>query len=336
MFFNLHLNILPGKQNANGGTLASADPFGNKKNTTYMEVQKLAFVLLLSILSTFSFGQKNVISLLNDRFYCTFPDSAKNTARETNIMSADPNINNETRVIYDIGDKRIVFFAVELYIKSVDDLERELKKESSKNYPLAVKTIYDKDSVKCIRLTPSKFDEKKNAIFVNSIIIVNADNSLSKMSVYLNPKAYSDKRTFDKITEEVFASFKKGRKRLNLNEHTESFKILDTKTEMPIKLPNNYIVTIDKKYGFEVYKVKKVVTYGDTTQGDLIIYFGFYPSFVNKELQLENYKKPDTDGEFMFQKMKWMNFQDVKRNLFLREQLFVDDDIQQNTKIHIA
>jgi hypothetical protein len=38
----------------------------------------------------------------------------------------------------------------------------------------------------------------------------------------------------------------------------------------------------------------------------------------------------------MFQKIKWMNFKDDKRSLVLREQLFIDDDIRKNARIHIA
>lgn len=301
-----------------------------------MRQQKSLLLILLSIIGHISNGQKNEISLLNNRFFCTFPDSAKNIARPTDIMSADPNINNETRVMYDIGDKRIVFFVQELYMKSVNDLEEHLKEESTKEYPQAVKIIYNKDSILCITMTPSTFDDKRNAILINSLIVKNADNSLSKLSVYLNPKAFADKKTFDKITEQVFSSFRKGNRRLNLAARTETYNVLDTKTKMQVALPEDYIITIDKKYDFEVYKVRKVLPYGDTSHADLSIYYGFHPSSFNRAFQLENFKQADTNGEFMLQKMTWLNFKDDSRKLIVREQMFTDDDIQKNAQIHIG
>lgn len=282
------------------------------------------------------FAQKNELSLLNGRFSFIFPDSAKNSPRAGNIMSADPNVNDETRIIYDIGDERIVFFAEELYLKSGDSLEERISSETSASYPLVTSKLYDQDSVLCLSRLPSVFDSTKNTILINFLIIKNADNTLSRISVYLNKKAFADKKTFDNIVNQTFATFKKGPKRLLLNERNEHFNILDTKNTVEIKLAKNYIVTRDKKYDFEVLKVRKIVNYGDAENADLIMYFGFHPTFFYNELSLEKNKTPDTDGEFMFQKIKWMNFEDKEKALIVREQMFIDDDIQKDAKIHIA
>jgi hypothetical protein len=275
--------------------------------------------------------------MLNGRFSFTFPDSAKNQARGVDIMSADPNENNETRVIYDIGSKRIVFFAEELLMNSVDDLETKLKKEATKDFPLTVQKKDNLDSTICYRITPQKFNDKAQAILINSLIIKNSDNTLSKLSAYINPEAFKDKATFDKFSEQVFTSFKKGKRRLNLSARTETFKILGTKNTFTILIClKNYIVSVDKKYDFEVYNIKEVSAYGDKEFSDLIIYFGFHPAPMYKEMQLENFKTKDSEGEYMLQKLTWSNYQDKKRNLFLREQIFVDDDIQKNAQNHIA
>lgn len=301
-----------------------------------MILKQKSITVLFFLLASIAFGQKNEISLLNNRFYFTFPDSAKDIARPTDIMSAERNANDETRVIFDIGDKRIVFFAHELYLKSVDDLENKLKLESSKEYPFTVASIYNKDSVRCFKITPLKFDDTKNAILANSILIKNADNTLSRFDVYLNPKAFADRKTFDKITEDVFASFRKGNRRLNLNSRSESFSILGTKNVLQLKLPKDYIVTVDNGHDFEVYRVKKITSYIDTVHAAISIYFGFHPSFFNTQFEIQDANLPGTDGEFMLQKMQWLNFRDDQRGFFLREQLFTEDDIEKNAKVHVG
>ena len=299
-------------------------------------IKRIFFIATTVFFTLTSNGQKNVMSMLNDRFSFVFPDSAKNQARGVNIMSADPNQNNETRVVYDIGSKRLVFFAEDLLVKSVENLETKLKNEVTNDFPLSVQKKDNLDSSICYRITPQKFNDKEQAILINALIIKNPDNTLSKFSAYINPEAFKDKTSFDKIVEQVFSSFKKGNRRLNLSARTEAFNILGTKTIYNIKLPENYIVSVDKKYDFEVYKIKQVANYGDTEFGDLIIYFGFHPSPMYKEMELEKFKTKDTEGEYMFQKLTWSNYQDKKRNLFLREQIFTDDDIQKNAQNHIA
>ncbi len=299
-----------------------------KKTTTFI-------ALLLCL--THCLAQKNELSLLNDRFYLTFPDSAKNTPRNGDIMSADPNKNSETRIIYDSGDKRIVFFAEDLNLKSVPDLQEKLKKEVTSEYAFSVETIFDKDSVKCILVTPAAFDNNSQAILVNYLVITNPDNTMSRVSVYLNPAAYNERPFFDSLITRTIKTFRKGKRRLNLSARTESFPVLGTATKMELKVPANYVFTIDKKYDFEVYKLTRVTNYGDyNDMSELILYFGFHPSMLNIEMAMDKYKVSDSDGEFMIQKMKWQNFEDTLGGLILREQVFVDDDIQKDAKIHIA
>ena len=300
-----------------------------KRRTIFLSLSFLHFTAIC-------IGQKNVISLLNDRFSFTFPDSAKNTARAKDIMSADRNEDKETRVVYDINDKRIVFFAEEMYLKSISDLEASLRKESTAEYPLTVKQLFNKDSVFGITLTPSVFDSTKQAILTSILVIKNADNTLSRMSVYLNAKAYANKKTFDAIVDGVYASFKKGTRRLSLDARTEKFKALNTTTTLSVKLPKDYIVTKDRGVDFEVYNVRKVPAYGAEDRGGIIVYFGFYPSPFSTEYQLVNFKTAETNGEFRQEKIKWLNYEDTSRKLILREQLFPDDKIQQGAKIHIA
>ena len=301
-----------------------------------MFCKKVIVIIGILFCTYHALPQKNEISILNDRFYFTFPDSAKNIARATDIMSAGPNANKETRVIYDIGDKRIVFFAQELFLKSVNDLEKTLKNESSTEYPFAVKTIYNKDSVQCVKITPGKFDEKAAAILASTLIIKNADNTLSRFDTYFNPKAFADRATFDKINEQVLSSFRKGGRRINLNPRIDSFFVLGSKNVMRINFPKDYLITVDDAVDFETYDIKKIVAYGDTLDASITVYFGFHPSLFSTGLELAEFRTADTDGEFMRQKIQWLNFRDDRRKLILREQIFTDDDIQENAKIHIA
>ena len=69
------------------------------------------------------------ISILNDKVFFLFPHHSVNIARPTDIMSADPNQNLETRIVTDFGNMRLVFFARELFAFADKDLLGTLKKE---------------------------------------------------------------------------------------------------------------------------------------------------------------------------------------------------------------
>lgn len=86
---------------------------------------KMFITVLCILLSVIVSGQNiynselnNKQSILNDRIFFHFPAGAKNVARQVDIMSADRNINQETRIMMDIGSQRLVFFARELYVSS--------------------------------------------------------------------------------------------------------------------------------------------------------------------------------------------------------------------------
>lgn len=300
-----------------------------------MKTKLLTLAIIILFMSS-TYGQKNEISMLNDRFSCNFPDSAKIEERGTDILSDDDNTNVETKVFYKIGTKKIVFLAQDLLLKSIKDLENKLKLESSLKNPFLIKKKDNLDSTICYELTPQKFNKSDDAILIKSIIIQNSDNTLSKLSAFLNPSAFKDKATFDKIVEKTFTSFKKGNRKLNLSARTETFKILETKTTYNIQLPENYIIKIEKKHDFDVLKIMQIYPYGENDFAELFIYFGFDPPLLYKELKLENFRTEDTNGQYILQNLTWTNYKDTKRNLYLREQIFEDNDIQKNAQTLIA
>lgn len=299
-------------------------------------MNKLIPCILFCFAAQTALAQKNEISLLNGRFSFVFPDSAINLARSTDIMSADPDGNKETRVVYDIGDQRMVFFAEELDVLSRENPEPKLRELMKGDSAPAIRTVFNKDSVVVVSLIPAKFDKNKKAILIETLIVKNPDNQLSRVNVYLNPKAFEHRANFDAIVQQVLGSFKKGARRINIHARTESFPVFGTKSVMQLALPENYTVSKNGKYDFEVYTIQKATEFGDDTNGTLVIYFGFHPSLFSDEYKLTDSRTADSEGEFMRQKFKWMNFNDDTRHLIVREQTFTDDDIQKDTQEHIA
>jgi hypothetical protein len=275
----------------------------------------------------------NKLSILNDRAFFTFPTEAKNSARGTDIMSADPNQNQETRIVLDIGKMRLVFFAQELYSLGDKDLFSQV---SSTSRDLTHKVLLDKDQLLSILSTPLTFDSTQEAILVNRLLVKTPDNTVFSIGAYINPAGLKMKHEFIGLTERVFRTLSNGT-RVNTREaHSESLNIFGTKKNFTFYLPENYCVTVDQKYDFQVFKFHKYQSYTDTNWVSLIIYVGGHPSFFYREYGFDKTEASEVNGKFLNENIKWMSFKNTSKGLVLMEQQIPSGNIDKGLIVHIA
>jgi hypothetical protein len=277
----------------------------------------------------------NKQSVLNDRAFFFFPTEAKNEARATDIMSADHNINQETRIVFDNGDMRLVFFAQELFALADNDLFQTVSKQDETNQS-KTKILTDKDNLLSILSTPTKFDSTKNAILVNSLVVKTQDNTLFRISAYINPSAYKMKDQYQKLTENVFSTLTKGTRKNNRSARQEKLEIFGTKKSLTINLPADYCVTIDQKYDFQVFKLHRYQTLTDTTWVQVIIYNGHHPSMVYRDYGLSENDGQKTKGKFLNKNIDWLFFDINERGFYDKEQKVACDNIEKGLVFHIA
>ena len=277
----------------------------------------------------------NKQSILNDKAFFYFPTEAKNEKRGVDIMSADPNENEETRIVFDNGDMRLVFFAQELFILADNDLFQTISKQNEKAQ-LKTKILADKDSLLSILSTPTKFDSTKNAILINSLIIKTQDNTLFKISAYINPSSFKLKDQYQKLTEDVFNTLTKGTRKSNLFARKEKFDIFGTKKSLTFNLPQNYCVTVDQQYDFQVFKFHRYQTITDTTWVQLIIYNGNHPSMVYSDYGFSEKDSQKTKGKFLDKNIDWLFFDIDQQGFYDKEQKVTCNNIEKGLIFHIA
>jgi hypothetical protein len=298
-------------------------------------MKKNLALLLVCLVFIAAKAQKNEQSILNGRFYITFPDGAKNVAMRGDIMGPDPNENNQTRIMYDEGNKRLVFFARDLKVKTVNNLAEVVNKQSNPGYPFTVQEMPGHGASKPVLITPQKFDTTKNAILVKTMIVENADGTLCNIGAYLNPAAFADKVHFMQIVQDAFSSVRHGERLLSIKARVDTAKIRGSNATLQITLPDGYVLTNDNGDDFEVFRIEKLGEYGSNDNTDMLVYFGYYPSMLAHEYQLEDNKTADTKGDFMFRTAVWNNY--AKPGIiYLREQVFDDNHVAPNMKIHIG
>lgn len=304
--------------------------------------QFLTILLTLVVTITTLKGQSleninldNKLSILNDKAFFLFPTEAKNEKQAVDIMSADPNENEETRIVFDNGDMRLVFFAQELFALADNDLLLSVSEQNAQAQ-LQTKILFDKDSLLSILSTPTKFDSTKNAILVNSLVVKTPDNTLFRISAYINPSAYKMKDQYQKLAENVFSTLIKGTRKVNRSARQEKHEIYGTKKSLTFNLPENYSITVDQQYDFQVFKFHRYQTLSDTAWIQVIIYNGYHPSMVYSDYGLTENDAQKTKGKFLDKSIDWLFFDINQQGFYDREQKITCDNIEKGLVFHIA
>lgn len=276
----------------------------------------------------------NKQSILNDRAFFMFPASAENLARETNLMAADPNTNRETRIVLDVKNMRMVFFAQELYSTSGENLLAFVAKDDRHDFKSRL--LSGSDSLVSVLSTPLFFDTTETAILVNTLLVKTADNSIFRISAYITPGAFKEKEAFQKLSEHVFSTLSKGTRCLNTKARTETWPIYGGAKKFSIRVPEGYVITKDAKYDFEVLKIHKMTEMGDTSLTSLIIYTGHHPSYFYQEEGFSENQAEKVKGSFLDKKTDWLYFKNSAKALYIKEQLIPFDKISKGTILHVA
>ncbi len=276
------------------------------------------------------------LSILNNKVFFNFPAAAVSMPRLADIMAADPNINRETRIFMDKGKMKLVFFAQELYSLSGKNMYNEVTKEDPPNANYKRRLLTDRDSILTVITTPGVFDSTAGGIMINSLLVKTPDNTVMKMDAYINPDAWPLKDEYTKLTEHIFSTISKGNRTVNLEPREESYKMLIGNDKLVFRLPKNYVVNVDEKYDFIVFKLNKYKEITDTSFTSLTIYNGAFPSYFYKEYGLDEKTAVRVKGVFLQNPVDWLTFKDKPSGLYLKEQAVPIDAIEKGMVIHLA
>lgn len=276
------------------------------------------------------------ISILNKKLFLQFPAAAINSPRVADIMAADPNENKETRILYDQGNMRMVFFATDLFSLGGKTMFEDISRQIEPDFDFSRKKIIDSASLLVVLSTPALFDSSQNAILVNSLLVQTPDNTVSRIDAYINPDAWNARDQYVKLSERIFNTLKKGTRTIPLGARTETYKIPGTSKQFSFSLPANYFVTLDEKYDFSVFKINKFKKLTDDQYTSLTIYTGRHPSFFHKEYGLSDSAAQKVKGAFLQKQYDWFFFPDDKNKFYLLEQVIPASELAPDLVFHVA
>lgn len=306
-------------------------------------MNKTSLIILLLIFAQISFGQSvkelalnNELSILKDRIYLTLPDSAKNMARPVDIMSHDPNAEKETRIVFDNGSEKLVIFAQELFSLANKNLLETLKNEKDETFDFEYSKIKGGSDLIAIQSIPTKWDDTKGGILINSLMVMTKDSSLVRIDAYINPEAYKgQKENYIELTKEIFKTIKNGNRINNLEARTETHQIFGTDKSFVFNLPKNSIIQIDQKYDFQVFRIKSYSKLGELSWQSVSIYVGHHPSYFYPDYGFEGFTE-EQKTKFLNNSIDWLYFENKEKVIYLKEQKIESNNIEKGLIVHIA
>jgi hypothetical protein len=258
--------------------------------------------------------------LLDDRLRISMPEGAKIKQRQRDIMSAEESIEEETRVVFEKGQKKLVLMVYETFQTAGGDFETEIKKMerrmTAEGQSAQTVLLIRTDDFRVFQTTVTPIDTNREAIVICSAWVVNKDHTVQVLHAYANPEAAKDLDDVKDLYDRVLKTIRPGNKRLNAQAKTQELDVGSKARQLALDLPDGYIATVQRGPDFLVHEVHQIVPFGSPSPS-LGIYVGGHPSYHHKQYDKSNTEVEEIEGELIGKKVKW--FQISEEGLFFME-----------------
>ena len=259
------------------------------------------------------------MALLNKRLTVEMPEGSVNEARGHNIMAAPESNQNETRLVYEEGDKKMVVMAWELFKKAGPDYDKEVIKAmdawlDSEDTAIETKKIGEHIVVG----TPETPNADSDAILYATALIRHDDETLQRVAFYFNPEFNKNPEECRKLAEKLVSSLKIGERKMNLKAGERRLAAMNEGSSLAVTVPAGWTFTTQKGPDFLVHQLREVSPFGESSSS-LGFYLGGHPGYHHERMDegelIESVRKSPLLGE----EREWVEYlrkgQDDWRNV---------------------
>jgi len=237
-----------------------------------------------------SLGQLTVpttkIDVLASRLKISVPTGAKVLAVQRGIMAAPETDHEQTRVLIDAGEQRMVLMVYELFARAATDFEGAVQKETAR---LPMRVNLQKWSlsapVRAVAYFPVFPSKDQEANLVMGVFVAGPDGSVQNLVWYVNNAAATQFSAALNLAKSIAATIAPGTRPLGSTGGERELSAHSKTKSAFITVPEGYVVTTQHGPDFIVHLVHKVTVFGDRG-ASLGVYLGDHPS-ANREGFLE-------------------------------------------------
>ncbi|NMB76441.1 MAG: hypothetical protein GYA21_15090 [Myxococcales bacterium] len=252
---------------------------------------------------------KQVTELLGGRLQVRMPEKARVEGRQHSIMAAPEALTEETRVVLDAGNERLVLMAWELFATSGGDLAKAVAADVAKWGDMAqgakVEPLPVPKPLQDARLAiPGKHDLSREAILVLAAYVESADGTVQMLAFYVNPAGAKDLGGCTALAKSVAQTIGAGAKRLDLSAGKKRFAGAGDKDFLALDVPAGFVATTQQGPDFSVYRLRRVSVLGEPG-ASIGIYLGGHPSYQHKQARDEKLEFSTAKGKLLGQEVEW-------------------------------
>ena len=236
--------------------------------------------------------------LLGGRLSVDMPKGTTNTARQASIMAAAESEEDETRLMLDADDERLVVMTYELFATVPTDFEAAAEKFAQDGQ--SVEALELDSGLKAFAIVPSSHDTSREAIFLLGALIGHSDGTVQYVAVYVDPDGAVDIPGVTALARAIAASVEPGERTLETKARTVSME----GGKLSLALPDDTVFTTQEGPDFAVYRVEWLAELGE--QGpSLGIYVGGHPSYQWSQQDIAEDAVTKTTGTFLGESVEW-------------------------------
>jgi hypothetical protein len=265
-------------------------------------------------LSKLALGEQP-IPLLGGRLSVRMPAAAKAQARGHSIMEAPASNEDETRVMVDAENERLVLMAYELYALSGGNLEKAVRAEAANSLGKDAATInLEKLPVAppltAVVVVPERQDGTREANLVLGLYVGSGDGTVQYLAFYANPAGARDAAGVAALCRKIAATVSAGSQRLSSQAGARSFPGF-INDRLVATVPEGFVASVQEGPDFSVYRLRKLVRLGE--QPSVCgIYLGGHPAYIHRQTEAPPDKVTPLKGRLLGREVKWQNWSTAK------------------------
>ncbi len=230
--------------------------------------------------------------LLGGRLQARLPVGAKVEARAVNIMAAKESPEEETRVVFDLGEKRLVVMLYETFSTAGPDFAAVLKKmnrEARQDRRTArTRLVLRQDNLEVYQAKVSLVNTDREAILIASAWIVNTDQTVQLLAAYANRMAGAEPRDVRKLCSRILKTLEPGEKGIVTKARKQRLHVYSKTKELVVDLPDGWVHTLQPGPDFLVHRLRQLGPF-PAERPSIGVYVGNHPSY--------HYKREETEPE---------------------------------------
>lgn len=275
------------------------------------------------------------LKLLGDRLNIRMPKGAEIARRGTGPAPDDSMAQQETRIVCDMGRKKLMLMVYETFKTATTDMDEKIttmaSQMSSSGSQLQMVVLPNDTGLKVTQAIFPTVATDKQIAPICSAWIVGPDKTVQVLQCYANPKSQQDVEEFRSLWTDILKTLAPGKARLDTKARTQEFK-LQGEQVLSLELPEGSVATAGHGPDFMLYSIDRLVPFGGDSD-TIGIYSGAKAQYRSGARGMPGFTTDTENGDLLGAPVEWRKYTGPKATIM--EAIRPFPEAGQDMKLHV-